>query len=473
MKTILVVPALLLGILFQATAQHVVWEKTYSWSGSDAINTIEHIGDGYIAGGYMESRGYNRSGSELDEAVLIRLNREGDSINVTNLGFWGHVQMLKRGYNGSFIGAAFSTDTIPLSQGNITSLHIFKLNPEGEVRWQFDVANTVNWLPADICILPDGGFVLIGNKNSQTGGITDGFALRLDSNGTELWRQFFNPSILTYVRHAEVLNGTSKSFLISGNAGARIWAAWLDSSGVVHKEHIYWQDLANTQLYNAGVMQSPDGNLVVMGSNSASGTALAWYLGKFDSTDYNIWGSSQFGGCSNMYVNTQGQTMLAYYDGQNNVFKKYAPNGIVAGSLVLSNSQSNPKGINSCAWSNSDSAVFAGIVQVDRNNYRSDFYFVKMAGVGNGYVSAVPRLVSEEAVRVSLYPNPAATSFRIGGLRVPQSVQLYNLSGQKVYELTAMPDTDIDVQGLPPGLYIVRLQADGVNMGTKKLVVIK
>ena len=472
MKKILILLFLQLGVLLNLSAQEVVWERTYGWPHEDILFSVENTEGGYMALGSVLVRGTFFGPYIFPEAVIIKLDYNGDTIFVKNLGSWvrngSGICAMKKCRDGNFLAALSAADTVL----NFNTLRLMKITPSGQVRWQIDFPNTVNWLANDICVLPDGGCLITGGKDSQTGGLEDGYALRLDSNGTELWRQFFNPSILTYVRHAEVLNGTSNSFLISGNAGARIWAAWLDSNGVVHKQHIYWQDLANTQLSSAGLKQAPGGNVVAWGSNS-NYPNNQWYLGRFDTTDANIWERIQYGNCINPYVNTEGKVMLDVYNSSGINFRKYSVNGTILDTLVLSNNLTHPRGFNSAAWSNSDSAVFAGTVDTDNNNYRSDFYFVKMAGVGNGYVSAVPRLVSEEAVRVSLYPNPAATSFRIGGLRVPQSVQLYNLNGQKVYELTAMPDTDIDVQGLPPGLYIVRLQADGVNMGTKKLVVIK
>ena len=312
---------------------------------------------------------------------------------------------------------------------------------------------------------------MVGSKDPEpgTGGVSDGFLLRVGPNGDEIWRQTLRPSGLTYINYAEVLNGTSDKFLVSGNAGHSVYAAWLDSAGAVTKEHLFWSDPYNTQLNTAVVLQTPDSGYVACGYNSSSHEVR--YIGKFNKTGTMLWDEQDTGSCIAPFVNTNGYVMLQYSNKHGNFFKKFTPTGFPLTPVNLPSPNGYVKAITCAAWLGNDSAVFAGYNT--SFSHADDFYFVKMAGVGNGYVSALPRLVSEEAVRVSLYPNPAATSFRIGGLRVPQSVQLYNLNGQKVYELTAMPDTDIDVQGLPPGLYIVRLQADGVNMGTKKLVVLK
>ena len=450
-------------------SQAIVWDKTYGWYGDDYIYSVLKQDDGYIALGSMESRGtYCFHSNEWPEMVLIKLNNNGDLVYVNNLNCWvggfGQICAMNKFANGNLLAAVAVSDTLNASTP-YWALRLLKITPAGQVRWQLDFPNTVNWFATDICTMPDGGALIIGSKDSQTGGLEDGYALRVDSNGSELWRQFFNPSILTYPHHAEVLNGTGNGFLISGTAGARVWAAWLDSSGIVHKQHIYWQDPANTQLYNAGVMQSPDGNLVAMGSNSASGSALAWYLGKFDSLNSNVWGRIQFGGCSNMYVNTEGQIMLAFYNGNGNVFKKYATDGQEAGSVILSNDLNHPKSIKSCAWSNSDSAVFAGGVDTDRNNYRSDFYFVKMAHVGNPYITAVPAIVAEAAQPLSLYPNPATNYFKISSAN-PGIITLFNAAGQNVLQQSVQPSEQVSISGLPQGLYMYRfVTSKGVSSG--------
>ena len=424
---------------------------------------IESMNDGYLAMGTVDSRGFRFKGTPISEVVLIKLSQNGDLVYVNNLNCWvdgSFGYCLKKCPDGSFFAAVAVFDTLNL----YSAIRVHKLNTMGQLRWQADYPNTTGWTADAMCSLPDGGALIIGSKNSQTGGISDGFALRLDSNGTELWRQFFNPSILTYVRHAEVLNGTSNSFLISGNAGARIWAAWLDSNGIVHKQHIYWQDTANTQLFNAGVMQSPDGNLVAWGKNSSQNYP-AWYLGKYDSLGTDIWGSQKSGGCDAVYVNSAGQTLLECYNNSGTIFRKYNPDGFILDTLVLTSNTVNFKAILSVAWSNSDSAVFAGVVQTDRNNYRYDFYFVKMAHVGNPYITAVPALVAEAAQPLSLYPNPATTYFKISSAN-PGIITLFNAAGQNVLQQSVQPSEHVTISGLPQGLYMYRfVTSKGVSSG--------
>ena len=457
-------------------AQQVVWEKSFGWHQTDEVQSIITLPDGYMACGHSDTLGgswYLTQPHNLwngyGQLMLIKLNAQGDTVFTKKPGFYTRYTTMAKLPDGNLLVVA--RGCVPAI--DFIGIRVYKFSPDGEVLRQNDYAETYGFHDvADICLTGDGGALIVGcgDPDSGSGNITEGYALRIDPNLNELWRRRFSPSTQTYLRHAELQNHSSNRFLISGTAAPSIYGAWIDSSGNITRQHLYYTDPRGAFLWYASVMQSPDSSVIVSGSNNAT-AGCKYYLGKYDYNGLNLWADTFSGTCIDPFVNSQGYVFMNTSDTGGYYFQKYTPWGDPISKVTINNEHPlKQRTINCAAWSDNDSAVFAGNVY---NRYGSDFYFVKMAGVGNGYVSAVPRLVSEEAVRVSLYPNPAATSFRIGGLRVPQSVQLYNLNGQKVYELTAMPDTDIDVQGLPPGLYIVRLQADGVNMGTKKLVVLK
>ena len=58
---------------------------------------------------------------------------------------------------------------------------------------------------------------------------------------------------------------------------------------------------------------------------------------------------------------------------------------------------------------------------------------------------------------VSLYPNPAKDIIRIEGLKVEQEISIYNAMGMKVKTTTLQGKSEIYVNELPAGLYLVRI----------------
>jgi hypothetical protein len=76
-----------------------------------------------------------------------------------------------------------------------------------------------------------------------------------------------------------------------------------------------------------------------------------------------------------------------------------------------------------------------------------------------------------ESVKFSYYPNPVVDQLWIAANTEINSIEVYNLIGQRVIYLEPnISDTKIDFVGLPSAIYLVKLHANGV---TKDIKVIK
>lgn len=117
-------------------------------------------------------------------------------------------------------------------------------------------------------------------------------------------------------------------------------------------------------------------------------------------------------------------------------------------------------------WTYSHVFTTAGV-----DNYRCDAHFT-IGMVGKVTVNEVTSSVGEnpaDAVQIQLYPNPTgdiiniqAPFFQRGGL----TVDIYNLSGLKVAESffgTGSNTYKLNISGLEPGIYLVKLKAEGTN----------
>ena len=467
--------------LLPAFSQQIIWERSYGHRDRDDVYAIVTTDNGFIAAGGTDTlggfwRGMFSVPGYYPGALLINLGTNGDTISTINLHCLGFVKGLQKTTDGNLFASVAAIDTHTHYMG----IRLFKVRQNGTILWQHDFDSTSKCFGiGNICVTSDGGALLVGRKNPEpgTGGVSDGFLLRVGPNGDEIWRQTLRPSGLTYINYSEVLNGTSDKFLVSGNAGHSVYAAWLDSAGAVTKEHLFWSDPYNTQLNTAVVLQTPDSGYVACGYNSSSHEVR--YIGKFNKTGTMLWDEQDTGSCIAPFVNTNGYVMLQYSNKHGNFFKKFTPTGFPLTPVALPNRYPYLNAITSAAWLGNDSAVFAGYNT--SFSHADDFYFVKMAGVGNGYVSALPRLVSEEAVRVSLYPNPAQNQTSISyalpaGTGEAEVTVFEAATGRSIqkYRLDQTTGTlNIDTQGYIPGFYGLRLTASGLASETRKLVILK
>jgi hypothetical protein len=65
-----------------------------------------------------------------------------------------------------------------------------------------------------------------------------------------------------------------------------------------------------------------------------------------------------------------------------------------------------------------------------------------------------------EDVKVSIYPNPAQTSFEINGLlaRDIMEIGVYDLQGKQ--QLSSKNSLEVDISNLPPAFYLVKIRTN-------------
>lgn len=75
-----------------------------------------------------------------------------------------------------------------------------------------------------------------------------------------------------------------------------------------------------------------------------------------------------------------------------------------------------------------------------------------------------------EAANIKMYPNPASTLFTLEAPQNVESVNVYNLLGQEVINLTPnSQETAVDISALETGIYVVKVSIEG-RISTSRLV---
>jgi hypothetical protein len=85
--------------------------------------------------------------------------------------------------------------------------------------------------------------------------------------------------------------------------------------------------------------------------------------------------------------------------------------------------------------------------------------------------AGMEQLLGEENI-ADIFPNPSKGIFTISQQNKAQSVEVYNLTGEKIYSNTNISQSifDIDISSSPKGIYFVKI-TDGEKTQTKKLVI--
>jgi len=65
--------------------------------------------------------------------------------------------------------------------------------------------------------------------------------------------------------------------------------------------------------------------------------------------------------------------------------------------------------------------------------------------------------------KVKLFPNPVADMLNISGLKDVSDVAVYNLLGQEVIKQSKLEKQQVDVSGLAPGTYLVKINTDATT----------
>jgi len=88
----------------------------------------------------------------------------------------------------------------------------------------------------------------------------------------------------------------------------------------------------------------------------------------------------------------------------------------------------------------------------------------------NDITNGIPTLpAGSHAIDVKLYPNPAVSTLYVKGVKDAR-INIYNISGRKVYETNAaMETTRVNLSAYPKGIYMVLIQK-GQTVVTKKFI---
>ncbi|WP_162224661.1 PKD domain-containing protein [Halorussus amylolyticus] len=160
------------------------WERTYGDDDRSAFWSLETSGDSIYAGGWQ------KEGNA--EALLMELDSDGDEE-------WSQTYDTLRSGSDEYLNSIFVTDggdllltgTIESDTYDPSDGWVLKVDSEGDEKWSEEYGGTDVDRVHDAAAAPDGGFVLAGRTASHADGEQDGWLLKIDGSGETEWERTY------------------------------------------------------------------------------------------------------------------------------------------------------------------------------------------------------------------------------------------------------------------------------------------
>jgi len=451
------------------------WQKSFGGSGSDYLYSAALTKEGgYILGGSSDSP---KSGDKKEDGFgnmdfwILKLNPEGKEEWQLTLGGIGNdqLQSIQQTADGGYIVGG-SSDSSPIKDsdgktiGNKSEASygssdywVIKLSPKGQVEWEKTFGGSFSDRLKDILILEE-GFLIAGTSNSPLGtgsktvqhyGENDYWLIKLDDRGNEIWQRAYGGdgddslSQIISTENGYLIAGSSNSKphpdggkTAANGEGTDFWVLEIDRDG-----NLLWDKTYDIGRWDVLVSASPapskgeEPQTYLLAGYASSET-----LGRrTDSKGVNDYAAIK--------TNSKGESLWQKtIGGMGSDQLKGAVQMRDGGYLLAGNSDSKKS-------DDKDRAALGG----------NDYWVVKLGSENK---------TTEDRKLVEVFPNPTYqyTNIVIAEDFREAKAEVFDLNGRKL-QTKELPyrSTAIDLQGYPPGVYIVKITIDGKTEEVKVL----
>ena len=241
---------------------------TYGGGNEDYASSIQQTTDGgYIVAGYTESFGEGSG-----DAWILKLNPDGSIEWQKTYGEdqYDYAYSIQQTTDGGYIVAG-STDSFGAGW---TDYWILKLRPNGSIEWQKTFGEDQYDYAYSIQQTTDGGFIVAGDKYFFTGGIRDGWILKLNSNGSIEWQKTYGSEDSEWAH--SIQQTTDRGYIVAGQRGVDAWILKLRPNGSIEWQKTYEGE---GRFSVESIQQTIDGGFIVTGHPGGNvGLSDAWIL---------------------------------------------------------------------------------------------------------------------------------------------------------------------------------------------------
>ena len=504
--------------VFSQQAPGIDWQKCIGGSNEDiAFSVIQTSDGGYAIAGYSYSKDGDVSENKgYRDAWIVKLN--SSKVVEWHKSLGGNnddearsiVQTFDGGY--AVTGYTFSPDGDFSSNHGEMDTWVAKLSPSGSIEWLKCLGGSGSEWGNSIIQTQDSGYAITGYASSNDGDVSgnhkgiDAWVIKLNSFGSIIWQKCLggtgedalNSIIqttdggLTLAGRTESTNGDVSGF--HGGRGSDIWMVRLDATG-----NIKWQKcLGGSSSEEAStIIHTSDGGYAVAGWTNSNdgdvsgfhGFADFWII-KLDSS-----GGIQWQKCAGGSNFDQAVSIIETSD------KGYAVEGVTySNDGDVSGNRGETDG-----WLLKLNANGNFLWQECLGGTRSDWLYSIIENSAHEYIIAgyecsldegfsnhggpdawlldlklssdvQSASMSNNALALSTYPNPAAKKITLG-YDLPKvsavGISVYNITGEKMQEIQRKEEEAgdhellLDLNGFSAGSYFIKVEACGVVESTK------
>ncbi|MBK9731891.1 MAG: T9SS type A sorting domain-containing protein [Chitinophagaceae bacterium] len=437
------------------------WKKHLGGTGSDLASSCLQAPDGgYFIGGSTSSNDVDVSGNHSDDFDfwIVKLFSSGSvqwkkCFGGINYDDFGGMRITP---DGGLILAGGSQS----NDGDVTGNHgssdfwLVKTDGSGNIQWQKSYGGIDYEKAADVRVCPDGGYILVGFSESNTGDVTgnhgdyDVWVMKTDVSGNLQWQRSIGGSGYDAANGVVALN--DGGFIVCGYSGS--------NDGDVTGNHgdddacIFKLDESGTILWSkcmGGLNTDVATGVEAVGDDGFIFSCYSKSTGGDVENNYGLW--------DYWIVKTDLDGVIQW---QNNF-------GGSLNDVCYAAKPTPDEGFILTGYSESQD------VDVSGNHGKKDFWVVKLAGLV-GIAETVPA-----EVKLSVYPQPADN---FAFLQIPQdailnypqlSIDFFDLAGKKINEQTVTydPVIKLDCSRWNSGIYFYRLKNNGYTLANGKIVV--
>jgi hypothetical protein len=291
-----------------------VWDKSFGDSFEDRATSIQQTSDGgYIVGGYSRTvwNDEGSDGSGNPNYLILKLDELGNKVWDKSF------ETKSYSSNGNFIqqtsdGDYVVTFEIPTEWWKNSDCRILKLDESGNEVWDKTYGGSSYDRVYSIQQTSDGGYIVAGSTYSNDGDISDGnnglgdyWVLKLDGSGNKEWDKTYGGS--SNDKAYSIQQTSDGGYIVAGstqsnsgdisdgnNGNVDYWILKLDESG-----NKVWDKTLGGSSYDSAtsIQQTSDGGYIVAGSTKSSDSDITdsnngksdnWII-KLDESGNKVW----------------------------------------------------------------------------------------------------------------------------------------------------------------------------------------
>lgn len=181
--------------------------------------------------------------------------------------------------------------------------YVVKIDTDGVVMWEMTFGGLAEDVFNDIVATSDGGFAATGFTKSAGAGGSDGWLVKLNSTGSQVWEKTCGSD--GFDSFGYVLQANDGGFFLAGNSGSSVIVVKTDAAGVGQWDSAYYRpeecEFYPHQTTCNGAVKLADGSIVIAwtpiyGKRSTNNCdpVRDCVLTKFDSEQGEIWTESYY-----------------------------------------------------------------------------------------------------------------------------------------------------------------------------------